>query len=474
MNIILITLDTLRKDCVGVYGSPAWGKVHTPHFDDFAEQSLILNRAYPNALPTLPTRIVLYTGQQVYPFEKGNIHLKGDFVGAPGWGPIPEEWPTLAETLGAAGYRTGLISDLHHMFKPSKNFWRGYDQWEFLRGQENDQARSGPKISQEELDYWLPREVREGVEFMGPVEDFVQQCIMNMHHRKGEEDYHVAQVFLAASKWLQQNQDADPFFLSIESFSPHEPWLIPTHYRKMYHDEEIGREQVISPYSDISTLPQDLIQRTQANYSGMVTMCDRWFGHFMETLRVMDLLDRTMVILHSDHGHSLGEMNYLGKRGYPSTPEVYEVPLMVRFPGTEHAGRTSNMFLQHVDLTATIYEVAGIKPEIDLDGSSFLEDALSGGMGSRKHVTVGWGSTPTVITDRWWFNAKADGSGVFLYDLHKDKPFNQNIADDLPDVVNELFALALKDAGGEFPGWLVELASQEADAPGCSVLAARG
>ena len=474
MNIILVTLDTLRKDCVGVYGSPSWGEVHTPHFERFGAQSLVLIRAFPNALPTLPTRIVLYSGQQVYPFEKGNVHLKGDLVGAPGWGPIPEEWPTLAETLGAAGYRTALISDVHHMFKPSKNFWRGYDQWEFLRGQENDQARSGPKVNQEELDYWLPREVREGVKFMGPVEHFIQQCIMNMHGRKGEEDYHVAQVFLAASKWLQQNRDAERFFLTIESFSPHEPWIIPTHYRKMYDEEEIGMEQVISPYADISGLPPELLRRTRANYCGMVTMCDRWFGHFMETVRVLGLLENTMIIFHSDHGHSLGEMNYLGKRGYPSSPEVFEVPMMVRFPGAEHAGTTSNMFVQHVDLTASIYEAAGVEPAIELDGSSFIREALSGGNGDRSHVTVGWGSTPTVITDRWWFNAKADGSGVFLFDLDQRDPFDHNVADDQPEVVHALFALALEDAGGEFPAWLVDLARQEADAPGCSVLAARG
>ena len=134
MNIILVVFDTLRRDSVGVYGHPAWGEVQVPNFQAFAAQSLVMTRAYPNVLPTLPARIALYSGHQYYPFRRGDIRLKGDFVGAAGWGPIPEEWPTLAETLSAAGYRTGLISDVLHMFKPSKNFWRGFDQWTFLRG----------------------------------------------------------------------------------------------------------------------------------------------------------------------------------------------------------------------------------------------------------------------------------------------------------------------------------------------------
>ena len=154
MNVILVIFDSLRKDCVGAYGVPPWGKVYTPHFDAFARESLVMKKVFPESLPTLPARRAIYTGQRVYPFHNG------DFVGAPGWGPIPEEQSTLAEILREAGYRTGLIADVYHMFKPSKNFWRGFDQWMFLRGQETDPARSGPRLTPEEIAYWLPEEMR--------------------------------------------------------------------------------------------------------------------------------------------------------------------------------------------------------------------------------------------------------------------------------------------------------------------------
>ena len=107
-------------------------------------------------------------------------------MGAPGWGPIPEEQSTLAEILGGAGYRTGLIADVFHMFKPSKNFWLGFDQWTFLRGQETDRARSGPRLTQEEMDYWLPRELF-GQGRQARI-DFVEQCIMNIRDRRQEEE----------------------------------------------------------------------------------------------------------------------------------------------------------------------------------------------------------------------------------------------------------------------------------------------
>jgi len=467
VNIILVVFDSLRKDCVGVYGPPPWGKVYTPHFDAFARESLVMSRMYPESLPTLPARRALYTGRRVYPFHNADFRLKGDFVGAPGWGPIPEEQDTLAEMMQRAGYRTGLIADVYHMFKPSKNYWRGFDQWTFLRGQEKDPARSGPRLTQEELDYWLPGEMQNESTVR-----FIQTCITNMRDRTKEEDYLAPQVLREAALWLEQNQDANRFFLTVESFDPHEPWLIPPHYLKMYLEEE-GREQVKSGYDDTSAMAEALLKRTQANYRGAVTLCDRWFGYLLETVRVLGLLDNTMIIFTTDHGHSIGDRNYMGKRGYPSMPEVYDVPLIVRFPKAEHAGTTSDMFVNHTDLTAEILDQAGVEPTQKLDGQPFLKKAITGDTGPRDHVTVGWGSTPTVITEHWWFNCKADGTGILLYDLTAPDPFAENLANGHPDVVDTLFAKAKDDAAGGFPEWIIELARNQADAPGCSDLAAR-
>jgi arylsulfatase A-like enzyme len=240
----------------------------------------------------------------------------------------------------------------------------------------------------------------------------------------------------------------------------------------MYLKED-GREQVSSVYRDVSSMDRKLLERTQANYSGSVTQCDRWFGYFMESMRVLNLLDDTMVILTSDHGHSIGDGNYMGKRGYPSAPEVYDVTLMIRFPKARYAGTTSDMLVQHHDITAAILETANIKAPTEIDGISFLENAVAGKTGPRDHVTVGWGSAVTVITDKWWFNGKIDGTGAFLYDLKNAQPFIRNVADSNTEVVSHLFAQAKEDARRGFPEWLVELARKDADAPGCSDLAAR-
>ena len=49
MNVILVVFDSLRKDCVGCYGQPPWGKVHTPVLDALAKE-----------INTIPAGIVLH------------------------------------------------------------------------------------------------------------------------------------------------------------------------------------------------------------------------------------------------------------------------------------------------------------------------------------------------------------------------------------------------------------------------------
>jgi arylsulfatase A-like enzyme len=476
MNIILLVFDTLRKDSVGVYGTPPWGEVYTPHLNAFAQESVTFTRAYPEVLPTLPARRALYTGQRVYPFFEGDFRLKGDFVGAPGWGPIKENQDTLAELLrDRGGYRTALISDVYHQFKPSKNFTRGFDQWQFLRGQELDPYRSGPEPTSEQIDHWLASELQERT--LGWKTDgsnlvaFMRQCLKNMSGREREEDYFNARVMIESARWLEQNRDAENFFLTIECFDPHEPWFVPEHYRRIY-DKTNRQEHVISLYDETEGISPELLSRAQANYSALVSMCDRWFGYLYETTRSLGLLENTIFIVMSDHGHSIGDANYIGKRGYPSHPSVYDIALFIRHPDGSGAGTRSDIFLQHTDVSAQILEFAGIQYEKAIHGQAFWEHALEGDS-LRDHVTVGWGGAMTVIDEHWWMNCKVNGNGVFLYDLTTDQPFANNVADENPEIVKKMFAIGVEDAGGEFPDYILELAASEADAPGCSALAAR-
>ncbi len=477
-HVILIVFDTLRRDALGCYAeAPDWGAIHTPNLNAFARDAVTFTRAYPESLPTLCARRAIYTGQRTYPFHNGDFGAsKSDFVSfLAGWGPIPDEQHTLSEIFSEHNFRTGLVSDLYHQFKPGKNFWRGFEQWSFIRGQEADHARSGPLPTQEEIDRWIPRQFQQlhqqvlqygGKQYTSRW--FDSKALLNMRDRVREELWFNAQVMQESARWVEQNHKGERLFLTVECFDPHEPWFVPEHYRRRY-DPQDGPEQVVSPYAEIPDLDPDLLRRTRGNYAGLVEMCDRWFGHLMETLRVTGVLDEALVVVTSDHGHSLWERRgFIGKRAYPSDPEVFDLPLMVRHPGKLGAGTRCDAWVQAHDLAATVLEAAGVQPPEAMDGKSFYGTAFASAAPIREHVTVGFGSAMTVIDQDWWFNCKVNGLGPLLFRADRARSGESNLADQYPALARQLFAKGLADAGGSFPSFLLERAALWPDATGSS------
>jgi hypothetical protein len=141
VNLILVILDSLRRDHVGCYGND-W--IKTPALDALATESIRLTNAYPESLPTIQARQSIYTGNRLFPF-RDHQSRKGDFVRWPGWQPVRETEITMAEIMAHAGYRSGLVTDVYHQFKPSMNFHRGFQQFAFVRGQEGDAYASSAR-----------------------------------------------------------------------------------------------------------------------------------------------------------------------------------------------------------------------------------------------------------------------------------------------------------------------------------------
>lgn len=461
MNLIVVVFDTLRLDHVGAYGNE-W--IQTPHLDAFAAQSVVFRRAYPESLPTLPFRRGLYTGARVFPFSR-HENYKGDFVGAPGWGPMHEERDTISEVLSAAGYRTGLISDCYHQFKPSKNFHRGFDQWTWIRGQESDYYRSGPEPSVEELERHMPLADRVGPVGERPMEWLLRLNHMNIAQRQCEEDYFAPQVLRAAATWLEQNCDGQPLFLTVESFDPHEPWDPPVYYRKLYDPsgDEVA-DVILSRYGSSEALNAAELKRVRANYAGEVTMVDRWFGMFMATVERLGLAENSVIVVVSDHGHCIGERGLLSKQGHPLGPEIADLVLMVRGPGL--APRRTEAFVLSHDIAVTGLKLLGVEPSPTMTGLDFSAVLRGDADTHRDHTTTGWGPFVMVREGKWWYNAFVGREAERLYDISKDPDLRKNVATAHPDVCRRLADQAVADAGEPIPEYLYHLKNQ----PGCTPL----
>ena len=444
MNCVLIIVDSWRQDHCGCYGND-W--IATPHLDALAAESVLFTRAYPESLPTLPVRRALHTGRRVYPFH-GHQFQKGDFVGAPGWGPIEEDLDTIAELLQSQGYRTGFITDTYHQFKPSKNFHRGFDEWQWIRGQEGDYYRSGPPVGDDVVARHIDPARREEDRW-----EEHREYLTNVADRKGEEDYFPAQVFRAGAEWLGRNDQAEKFFLVLDSFDPHEPWDPPAYYRRRYDPDDEVTDVIWSTYGPADYFTPRELKRMQANYAGECTLTDRWLGHFLDALRASGRRDDTLVAVISDHGHNLGDANLTGKQGYPLTRAVADLIMMIRPPDGEAVGTTCDALCYNFDLTVTLMKMLGQEIPAQMEGID-LWPVVRGEQPGRDHVTVAWGPEVTCIDDRWWCNDVFWGSEPLLYDLQRDPQLKTNLAADHPEVVRKAVEMFAQDARGGFPDWL--------------------
>jgi len=447
VNIVLIVIDSLRKDHVGANGNE-W--IHTPNLDAFARESVTFTGAYPESLPTLPVRRALFTGLRTYPF-RGHKPQKGDFAGTPGWGPIPESQTTIAETLWAKGYRTALITDTYHYFKPSKNFHRGFGEWVWIRGQELDPWRTGPVPPPAVVDAHIPEALRPSQR----LRTFLTAYYTNAQAQVSEADYHPARVFSEASRWLWDNADAERFFLVVDSFDPHEPWSPPAEYRCLYDTDESTVDVVQSLYSEVKNFltPAEL-KRLRANYAGEVTLVDKWFGGFIREMKASGRLEDSVVAVISDHGHSLalpGDQNLVSKQGYPMTRSVAELVMMLRLPDGKGAGSRADGLCYNVDLPVTLLSLVDVGMPVALDGIDLQQAIADPSRKLRDYVTVAWGPSVTVIDSEWWYNSDIWGEKPLLYRRREDPLHEKNVAASQPTVCEKMRQHAIADAGGKIP-----------------------
>jgi arylsulfatase A-like enzyme len=446
MNLVLIILDSLRKDHVGCYGN-TW--IETPNLDALARESVVFDNAYPESLPTLPQRRAMHTGLRTFPF-RGYHSRKGDMVKIYGWEPIPEEQVTLAEILRKEGYNTCLICDTYHCFKPSMNFHRGFNQFHWIRGQEIDKVRR-PLPRQAIEDVLLPWMMDTAVETI------LRQYMANVGDRKSEEDYFAARVFLTASEWLEENRTNQPFFLVIDCFDPHEPWDPPEEYWRKYDPDYNGKRVTMPLYGTSDFITEPEIKNMRANYAGEVTLVDKYLGRFLDKIRSLNLMDSTLLLLISDHGHQLGEHGLIGKVPPGMHPELIDLVMMIRHPdGTGAQTRVSEL-VYNVDQIATALNLLGVEPPNPLDGRDFWS-LVTGTLKEpwRDHVISGFQDYVWLRNEYYSIISRNNGTNQSLFDLRSDIGQFHNIASEAPEVVSEMFQQAIEDAGGSLPMYYIE------------------
>ena len=442
MNVILVILDSLRKDHVGAYGND---EIQTPNLDALAKESFRFTRAYPESLPTLCARRAIHTGLRTWPF-RGFYELPGETFQPAGWQPIPEAQITLAEMLSGAGYNTALFADTQPMFHPSMNFQRGFKVFEWVRGQERDRYRPKLGVSEDEI----RRNTVAGNDVN--MVDKVRQYLANTRDRKGEEDYFAPRLFTRGMEYLDTAEQGEPFFLTLDSFDPHEPWDPPDDYVKLYSDDYTGREPIVPNYGPSDWIDDTGLERMRALYAAEVTMVDRWLGHLLDKMESTGRMDDTLLVVLADHGVALGEHGFTGKPYNALWPELTDIPFLIRTPDGKGAGETSDYFASTHDVAPTILGALGLLPPRQMDGQYLTLLMGDSEPMPRDHFTLGYNQFVWTRDDRYVMFGLNNRSDLKLYDTQKDPGMNHDIAADNQDIVNHMFDdYVIKDAGGPLP-----------------------
>ena len=424
MNVICIMLDSFRQDHVSFYNGddPVFENVpacQTPVLDAFARECIVFDNAYPEALPTIPARTQLFTGQRTLPYRP--------------WQPLTAEDISIADILRAEGYVGGLITDCYHYRAPGMNFHRGFHAYHWLRGQEYDPWMSHPTRRNLE-DY-----VNENYD---PIwRGRVAQFLANTDNFTKEEDWFAAQVVDEAIEWLRRNRSHPRLFAWIDSFDPHEPWDPPSGF-DTYTDPDYRGKRLILPMGgqakDWAT--EEEIRHIQGLYAGEAAFVDHCLGRLFQALQELGYYDDSVIVLLADHGHPLGEHGKFLKGTDRLYNELLKVPFMVRLPGGEGARRTQSIVQFH-DVLPTLLDLLGLARNTEsLHGKSFLPVLRGDGDTHRESIITGFheGAERCIRNTTWSYIQRSTGEPEELYNLQEDPHERNNLIEQHPDEARRL------------------------------------
>ena len=435
MNIVLVCLDSFRADCVGARGLNA--AIKTPNLDRLVGEGVLFENAFGEAQPTIQFRRALCTGMRSFPFNR-RYDTTGLWPCLPGWHRIPSERPTLAEILLENGYVTGLAASSYHLFKPTQDFVRGMAAWDFIRGHEADPWRMG-SLDLAELDKWW----RPELEADGTPSPVLIQYLLNNRDRRGPEDYIPARVFSSAIRFIEDNRRNQPFFLWVDSFSPHEPCDPPRQYADAYDPD--WNEDWRPIYCHRPDVSEKIKRRVTAEYYGEVTHVDHHLGRLLDALEACELADDTLVMVLSDHGAELWDHGHIVKTHHGGRyRHNTEIVCIMRFPGREHAGRRVEGFVLSHDFCPAILSLAGVKHP-PMDGQNLMPLVAGERDRLRDYIVTGWSNAQrstraAVRTVEFAYSCDCDVDELdeHLFDLAADPGETRSVAAERPEVTQDL------------------------------------
>lgn len=401
MKAIMLMFDSLNRNFLPSYGNN-W--IKADNFTRLAKHAIQFQNCYAGSLPCMPARRELHTGR--YNF----LHRS--------WGPLEPFDDSMPELLKNNGVFTHLISD-HHLYwaDGGATYHNRYSTWEIIRGQEGDpwkglvgnvKAPSNAKAPQR---LFIPSREK--------LSDIWNQEWKNRQLFKTEEDYPQSKTFNLGLEFIENNYEKDNWFLQIESFDPHEPFLVPEEYDKLYIDKIKKRDLDWPDYHPVTESDEDK-DNLKYKYAALLSKCDNSLGEVLNLMDKYNMWNDTMLIVCTDHGFLLGEHNWWAKNMMPAYNEIINTPLFIWDPRIGKKGEQRDSLVQFIDIAPTILEFFNINPTKDMQGK-VLKETLKNDQKIRDFALVGWHGNQINCTDGKYIYMRGpetlENSPLFEYTL---------------------------------------------------------
>ena len=331
-SVLLITVDTLRRDAVSIWGGPP---AATPNLAAFAAECVQFDDAIAPSSWTIPSFVGLFTGR--HPLGLGAVGRGGA---------IPDSVPTLAERLADERYLTHAITQ-NQILSPGAGFARGFDRYD-LFASSNKLARPAARVTDLAL-RWLRQ--------------------------------------APASPWFLWIHYFDPH-------GDYEP--LPDDLRAIAPTDASGFFEVPSPTDPeaiaAASTSTAAVSQARALYDAEVRAVDREIERLLDEWKSFDRIDESIVVVSSDHGEEFLEHGRFG-HGHSVHEEQLRIPLLIRFPRGEGGGRRVAGQVTLLDVMPTVLELAGVGgvseagPAI-LRGRSLAGAATGAPIESRPEIAV--------------------------------------------------------------------------------------
>ena len=309
-SILLVSIDTLRADHLGLYG---YGRDTTPYLDRLAAECLVFDRAYTTAPWTLIAHMSMMSGLE--PAEHGVVDAKKA---------VSPKVTLVAERLRAAGYRT-MGFYFGQWLSSRYGFERGFDV--YREHPDAEQAAKHLEVALRDLNPDRPL--------------FLFLHLFDVH----------TPAFTGGFRGFY-----DP----------------PPPYDELFQPgaREVLADVPCAPvWRERAGLDPAQTEAMVALYDGGVRYIDAWLERTVEDWRASGLLDRSLLVITADHGESLGSHGQYGTHG-GMYEEGLRIPLLVRFPDGHRAGQREGGLVSVVDLAPTLLEAAGLEVEAWRSGRS--------------------------------------------------------------------------------------------------------